>query len=80
MVGMRRGPRTKLFLLNRQLTAKEAIDFSLVSRLAPSDAVESELAAIASTLAAGLSRREKPAIPFGLGPLVIPLDCRTGLS
>ena len=38
MVGMRRAQ--ELFLLNRRLTAQEALAFGLVSRLAPGDAVE----------------------------------------
>ena len=54
MVGMRRAQ--ELFLLNRRLTAQEALVFGLVSRLAPSDAVESEAAAIVATLAAGPTR------------------------
>lgn len=43
MVGMRHAQ--ELFPLNRRLTAQEAVDFGLVSRLAPSDAVETEAAA-----------------------------------
>jgi 2-(1,2-epoxy-1,2-dihydrophenyl)acetyl-CoA isomerase len=54
MVGMRRAQ--ELFLLNRRLTAQEAFDFGLVSRLAPDGAVESEAAALAATLAAGPTR------------------------
>lgn len=54
MVGMRMAQQ--LFLLNRILTAKEALDFGLVSRLAPSDAVDAEAAALAATLAAGPTR------------------------
>jgi 2-(1,2-epoxy-1,2-dihydrophenyl)acetyl-CoA isomerase len=54
MVGMRRAQQ--LFLLNRRLTAQEALEFGLVSRLAPSDAVESEAATLAATLAAGPTR------------------------
>jgi 2-(1,2-epoxy-1,2-dihydrophenyl)acetyl-CoA isomerase len=38
MVGMRRAQ--ELFLLNRRLTAQEALEFGLVSQLAPSDAVD----------------------------------------
>jgi 2-(1,2-epoxy-1,2-dihydrophenyl)acetyl-CoA isomerase len=30
----------ELFLLNRRLTAQEALEFGLVSQLAPSDAVD----------------------------------------
>ncbi len=51
LVGMRRAQ--ELFLLNRRLTAQEALQFGLVSRLAPSDAVEKEAATLAATLAAG---------------------------
>jgi 2-(1,2-epoxy-1,2-dihydrophenyl)acetyl-CoA isomerase len=54
MVGMRQAQQ--LFLLNRRLTAQEALAFGLVSRLAPSDAVDSEAAALAATLAAGPTR------------------------
>ena len=54
MVGMRRAQ--ELFLLNRRLTAQEALAFGLVSRLAPSDSVENEAAALAATLAAGPTR------------------------
>jgi 2-(1,2-epoxy-1,2-dihydrophenyl)acetyl-CoA isomerase len=50
MVGMRRAQ--ELFLLNHRLTAQEALNFGLVSRLAPSDTVEKEAAALAATLAA----------------------------
>src|SRR5207247_7875387 len=53
MVGMRRAQ--ELFLLNRRLTAQEALDFGLVSRLAPSDSVETEAAALGIPLAAGPS-------------------------
>ncbi len=49
MVGMRRAQQ--LFLLNRRLTAQEALEFGLVSRLAPNDAVDTEAAALAGTLA-----------------------------
>jgi 2-(1,2-epoxy-1,2-dihydrophenyl)acetyl-CoA isomerase len=54
MVGMRRAQ--ELFLLNRRLTAQEALAFGLVSRLAPDDAVESEAASLAAKLAAGPTR------------------------
>ena len=43
MVGMRHAQ--ELFLLNRRLTAQEAVDFGLVSRLAADEAVETEAAA-----------------------------------
>lgn len=51
MVGMRRAQ--ELFLLNRRLTAQEALEFGLVSRLVPDDAVEAEAMAVAGKLAAG---------------------------
>ena len=54
MVGMRQAQQ--LFLLNRRLTAQEALEIGLVSRLAPDDAVEAEAAAIAAALAAGPTR------------------------
>jgi 2-(1,2-epoxy-1,2-dihydrophenyl)acetyl-CoA isomerase len=54
MVGMRRAQ--ELFLLNRRLTAREALEFGLISRLVPSDAVEGEAAAVAANLAAGPTR------------------------
>jgi 2-(1,2-epoxy-1,2-dihydrophenyl)acetyl-CoA isomerase len=54
MIGMRRAQ--ELFLLNRRLTAEEALEFGLVSRLVPGDAVESEALAIARKLAAGPTR------------------------
>lgn len=54
MVGMRKAPQ--LFLLNRRPGAQEALEFGLVSRLVPSDAVENEAAALAATLAAGPTR------------------------
>ena len=58
MVGMRRAQ--ELFLLNRRLTAQEALAFGLVSRLVPDDQVESE----ATTLAAKLRPvRREPSAP-----------------
>src|ERR1700730_2036838 len=72
MVGMRRA-RT-LFLLNRRLTAQEALEFGLVSRLVPSDAVESEAAALAATLAAGPTRA------FGAVRRMLRQSFETGLS
>lgn len=54
MVGMRRAQ--ELFLLNRRLDAREALDFGLVSRLVPDNAVESEAATLAAKLAAGPTR------------------------
>jgi len=54
MVGVRRAQQ--LFLLNRRLTAQEALEIGLVSRLAPNDAVEVEAHALAATLAEGPTR------------------------
>lgn len=51
MVGLRRAQ--ELFLLNRRLTAQEALEYGLVSRLVPDDAVEPEAADIAAKLASG---------------------------
>jgi 2-(1,2-epoxy-1,2-dihydrophenyl)acetyl-CoA isomerase len=72
MVGMRRAQ--ELFLLNRRLTAQEALDFGLVSRLAPSDSVESEANALAATLAAGPTRA------FGAVRRMLRQSFETGLS
>jgi 2-(1,2-epoxy-1,2-dihydrophenyl)acetyl-CoA isomerase len=54
LVGLRRAQ--ELFLLNRRLTAQEALEFGLVSRLVAEAAVEEEAAAIAAKLAAGPTR------------------------
>lgn len=72
MVGMRRAQ--ELFLLNRRLTAQEALDFGLVSRLAPSDSVESEANALAATLAAGPTRA------YGAVRRMLRQSFETGLS
>ena len=72
MVGMRRAQ--ELFLLNRRLTAQEALEFGLVSRLAPSNAVETEAAALAATLAAGPTRA------FGAVRRMLRQSFETGLS
>jgi 2-(1,2-epoxy-1,2-dihydrophenyl)acetyl-CoA isomerase len=72
MVGMRRAQQ--LFLLNRRLTAQEALEFGLVSRLAPSDAVESEAATLAATLAAGPTRA------YGAVRRMLRQSFETGLS
>jgi 2-(1,2-epoxy-1,2-dihydrophenyl)acetyl-CoA isomerase len=72
MVGMRRAQ--ELFLLNRRLTAQEALAFGLVSRLAPSDAVETEAATLAVTLAAGPTRA------FGAVRRMLRQSFETGLS
>jgi 2-(1,2-epoxy-1,2-dihydrophenyl)acetyl-CoA isomerase len=54
LIGLRRAQ--ELFLLNRRLSAQEALDYGLVTRLAPSDKVEEEAAEIAAQLAAGPTR------------------------
>lgn len=72
MVGMRRAQ--ELFLLNRRVTAQEAIEFGLVSRLAPSDSVEREAIALATTLAAGPTRA------FGAVRRMLRQSFETGLS
>jgi 2-(1,2-epoxy-1,2-dihydrophenyl)acetyl-CoA isomerase len=72
MVGMRRAQ--ELFLLNRRLTAQEALAFGLVSRLAPNDAVETEAATLAATLAAGPTRA------FGAVRRMLRQSFETGLS
>jgi len=71
MVGMRRAQ--ELFLLNRRLSAQEALAFGLVSRLAPSDAVESEAANLAANLAAGPTRA------FGAVRRILRQSFETGL-
>jgi len=72
MVGMRRAQ--ELFLLNRRLTAQEALAFGLVSRLAPDDDVETEAAGLASKLAAGPTRA------FGAVRRMLRQSFETGLS
>ena len=72
MVGMRQAQQ--LFLLNRRLTAQEALAFGLVSRLAPSDAVEAEAAALVVTLAAGPTRA------YGAVRRMLRQSFETGLS
>ena len=72
MVGLRQAQQ--LFLLNRRLTAQEALEFGLVSRLAPADAVETEAAALAATLAAGPTRA------FGAVRRMLRQSFETGLS
>lgn len=72
MVGMRRAQ--ELFLLNRRLTAQEALDCGLVSRLCPPDAVEGEAAALAANLAAGPTRA------FGAVRRMLRQSFETGLS
>jgi 2-(1,2-epoxy-1,2-dihydrophenyl)acetyl-CoA isomerase len=72
MIGMRRAQ--ELFLLNRRLTAQEALAFGLVSRLAPDDQVENEAAALAAKLAAGPTRA------FGPVRRMLRRSFETGLS
>jgi len=72
MVGLRQAQQ--LFLLNRRLTAQEALTFGLVSRLAPSDAVDSEAAALAATLGAGPTRA------YGAVRRMLRQSFETGLS
>jgi 2-(1,2-epoxy-1,2-dihydrophenyl)acetyl-CoA isomerase len=72
MVGMRRAQ--ELFLLNRRLTAQEALAFGLVSRLAPDDAVETEAAGLAAKLASG------PTLAYGAVRRMLRQSFETGLS
>ncbi len=72
MVGMRQAQQ--LFLLNRRLTAQEALELGLVSRLVPSDTVEAEAAALAATLAAGPTRA------YGAVRRMLRQSFETGLS
>lgn len=72
MVGMRQAQQ--LLLLNRRLTAKEALDMGLVSRLAADAAVESEAIALAATLAAGPTRA------YGAVRRMLRQSFETGLS
>jgi 2-(1,2-epoxy-1,2-dihydrophenyl)acetyl-CoA isomerase len=72
MVGMRQAQ--ELFLLNRRLTAQEALEFGLVSRLTPSDAVDTEASALAATLAAG------PTCAYGAVRRMLRQSFETGLS
>lgn len=51
IVGMRRAQ--ELMLTNRRLDAREALEWGLVTQVAPDDALEAEAAALARTLAAG---------------------------
>jgi 2-(1,2-epoxy-1,2-dihydrophenyl)acetyl-CoA isomerase len=72
MVGMRRAQ--ELFLLNRRLTAQEALAFGLVTRLAPDHQVDSEAASLAEKLAAG------PTHAFGAVRRMLRQSFETGLS
>jgi 2-(1,2-epoxy-1,2-dihydrophenyl)acetyl-CoA isomerase len=72
MVGLRRAQ--ELFLLNRRLTAQEALEFGLVSRLMPDDAVEAEAMAIIDKLAVG------PTQAFGAMRRMLRQSFETGLG
>ncbi len=72
MVGMRRAQ--ELFLLNRRLTAQEALEYGLVSRLAPAVSVEKEAATIAATLASG------PTLAYGAVRRMLRQSYETSLS
>jgi 2-(1,2-epoxy-1,2-dihydrophenyl)acetyl-CoA isomerase len=54
LVGLRRAQ--EMFLLNRRLTAAEALEWGLVNRVVPDERVEDEAAAVAAHLAAGPTR------------------------
>jgi Enoyl-CoA hydratase/carnithine racemase len=54
MVGMRRAQ--EMFLLNRRLTAAEALEWGLVSRVVPADDVDAEAEKIAARIASGPTR------------------------
>ena len=71
MIGMRRAQELPA---RRRLTAQEALAFGLVSRLAPDDAVETETAALAVTLAAGPTRA------YGAVRRMLRQSFETGLS
>lgn len=72
MVGLRMAQ--KLFLLNRALSAQEALEAGIVSQIASSDAVEGEAIAIATKLAAGPTRA------FGAMRRMLRQSFETGLS
>jgi 2-(1,2-epoxy-1,2-dihydrophenyl)acetyl-CoA isomerase len=72
MVGMRRAQ--ELFMLNRRLSAQEALAYGLVSRLAPDNAVESEAATLIAKLAEGPTRA------FGAVRRMLRQSFETGLS
>ncbi|RZT84257.1 2-(1,2-epoxy-1,2-dihydrophenyl)acetyl-CoA isomerase [Pseudonocardia sediminis] len=54
LVGMRRAQ--EMFLLNRRLTADEALEWGLLNRVVPADDVDTEAEAVARTIAAGPTR------------------------
>lgn len=72
MVGLRQAQQ--LFLLNRRLTAEEALQLGLVSRLVADDAVETEAGALAQTLAVGPTRA------YGAMRRLLRQSFETGLS
>jgi 2-(1,2-epoxy-1,2-dihydrophenyl)acetyl-CoA isomerase len=72
MVGLRQAQQ--LFLLNRRLTAQEALAAGLLSRLVPNDAVDTEAASLAATLAAGPTRA------YGAMRRMLRQSFETGLS
>ena len=72
MVGLRMAQ--KLFLLNRPLSAQEALEAGIVSQLAAADAVEAEAIALATKLAAGPTRA------FGAMRRMLRQSFETGLS
>jgi 2-(1,2-epoxy-1,2-dihydrophenyl)acetyl-CoA isomerase len=72
MVGLRRAQ--EMFLLNSRLTAQEALEYGLVSRLVPDDSVEAEAAAIAAKLAAG------PTSAYGAVRRMLRRSFETGLA
>jgi len=72
MVGMRRAQ--ELFLLNRRLTAQEALQYGLVSRLVASDSVDAEAAGLAAKLAEG------PTLAFGAVRRMLRQSFETSLS
>jgi 2-(1,2-epoxy-1,2-dihydrophenyl)acetyl-CoA isomerase len=54
LIGMRRAQ--EMFLLNRRLTAAEALDWGLVNRVVPAEHVETEAAEVVARLAVGPTR------------------------
>jgi 2-(1,2-epoxy-1,2-dihydrophenyl)acetyl-CoA isomerase len=72
MVGLRQAQ--ELFLLNPRLTAQEAVELGLVSRLVPDESVEEEAMRLAVKLAAGPTRA------FGAVRRMLRHSFETGLS
>jgi 2-(1,2-epoxy-1,2-dihydrophenyl)acetyl-CoA isomerase len=54
LIGMRRAQ--EMFLLNRRLTAPEALEWGLVNRVVPAEHVDTDAAEVAARLAAGPTR------------------------